>query len=74
MSKYRLLVDWEVIEQLNAMPRPQRSALRDALRRIVESPDRYSDFRENSPRGWDIDVHLCHGFAIKYWSDFADRL
>ena len=32
-----------------------------------------SDYREANPRGIPLDVHLCAGFAIKYWIDFADR-
>jgi hypothetical protein len=71
--RYRLLVDWEVIEKLNALPRATRQVLRTALSRIAGSPDLVSDYREANPRGIPLDVHLCGGFAIKYWIDFADR-
>ena len=73
MSRYRLLVDWEVIEKLNRFPWRTRRAIRDAFTRIADYPDRFSDFREPNPRGIPLDVHLCEGFAIKYWIDFADR-
>ena len=73
MSRYRLLVDWEVIEQINQMPRRKREFFRDSFLRIAESPERHSDYRESNPNGRAIDVHLCQGFAIRYWIDFSDR-
>ncbi len=73
MNRYRLLVDWEVIEKLNQVPMHTRRMLRDALTRIVATLDMLSDYREPNPRGIALDVHLCAGFAIKYWVDFADR-
>ena len=73
MNRYRLLVDWEVIEKLNQLPIRTRRILRKALTRIVATPDMLSDYREANSRGITLDVHLCAGFAIKYWIDFADR-
>lgn len=73
MNGYRLLVDWEVIEQINRMPRQKRELFRNAFLRIAESPDRHSDYQESNPQGRAIDVHLCRGLAIRYWIDFSDR-
>jgi hypothetical protein len=73
VNRYRLLVDWEVIEQLNSLPRATRIVLRRALARIADFPDAASDYREANARGIPLDVHLAAGFAIKYWIDFADR-
>ena len=73
MKPYRLLVDWEVIEKLQQLPRSTRQKLRLVLARIAATPDLLSDYREPNPRGIPLDVHLCAGFAIKYWIDFADR-
>jgi hypothetical protein len=73
VNRYRLLVDWEVIEKLNQLPLRTRRRLRQALMHIVAAPDRLSDYREPNPRGIPLDVHLCAGFALKYWIDFADR-
>ena len=73
MKPYRLLVDWEVIEKLQQLPRSTRQKLRLILVRIAATPDLLSDYREPNPRGIPLDVHLCAGFAIKYWIDFADR-
>lgn len=73
MKRYRLLVDWEIVEQINDLPRSKRLILRRALARIADFPDMASDYREYTPRGIPLDVHLAAGFAIKYWIDFADR-
>ena len=73
MSDYRLLVDWEVIEKVNRFPVSRRRALKDAFVRIGRFPDRMSDYMERTDRGIALSVHLSHGFAIKYWTDFADR-
>lgn len=73
MTQYRLLVDWEVIEKLNQLPVKTRRALREALRRIAHTPDLLSDYREPNPRGIPLDVHVCAGYALKYWIDFPDR-
>jgi len=73
VSNYRLLVDWEVIEKLNSLPVTTRKRIRQALIRIASAPDLLSEYREPNPRGIPLDVHLCAGFAIKYWIDFADR-
>ena len=73
MIRYRLLVDWEVVEKLNQIPLPTRRLLRQALARIAEAPDAASDFREPNPRGIALDIHLSAGYALKYWIDFADR-
>jgi hypothetical protein len=73
VKPYRLLVDWEVIEKINRLPIRTRRILRKALSNIVTAPDQFSDYREPNPRNIPLDVHLCAGFAIKYWIDFADR-
>jgi hypothetical protein len=73
VSQWRLLADWEVIGQMNQLPVKTRRALRQALSRIVESPDSLSHYREANPRGIPIEVHVYAGYAIKYWIDFPDR-
>jgi hypothetical protein len=73
VREYRLLVDWDVIAKLNALPVSTRRILRQAFTRIGLAPDQCSDYRESNPKGIPLDVHLCHGFALKYWIDFADR-
>jgi len=73
VNRYRLLVDWEVIEKLNQLPIRTRRILRKALTRIVATPDMLSDYREANSRGITLDVHLCAGFAEHVRIDFADR-
>ena len=73
MRSYRLLVDWEVIEIVNRFPGALRRRLKEAFVRIGKYPDRMCDYMEPNERGIDLGVHLSHGFAIKYWTDFADR-
>jgi hypothetical protein len=73
VSGYRLLVDWDVIEKVSRLPLPQRRALKDAFVRIGRFPDRMSDYMEPNDRSIALSIHLSHGFAIKYWTDFADR-
>ncbi len=71
--KYRLFVDADVIEQLDALPATLHHRLRRRFRQIQESPHRFSDFTEPDESGRLHDVHLFAGFAIYYWDDFADR-
>lgn len=73
MNSYRLLVAWDVIESLNRLPIATRKVLKNVLLQIGNFPDLMSDFCEPNDRGIPLDVHLSHGFAIKYWTDFADR-
>lgn len=73
MSGYRLLVAWDVIEKPNNLPIATRRALKDVIVEIGNSPDLMSDYLEPNDRGISLDVHLNRGFAIKYWTDFADR-
>ena len=73
MNGYRLLVDWAVIEKADGLPLPVRRVIKTVFVRIGRFPDRMSDYMEPNDRGIDLSVHLSHGFAIKYWTDFADR-
>ena len=66
-------MDWEVIEIVNDFPGALRRRLKDVFVRIGKFPDRMFDYMEPNERGIELAVHLAHGFAIKYWTDFADR-
>ena len=70
---YRLLIDYEVIEFLEALPRRERLLLRNRFVAIREQPRTYSDFTEPDDVGRRVDIHICGRFAIKYWEDQADR-
>jgi hypothetical protein len=73
MSDFRLLIAIEVLDLLRSLrPREQEALLR-RFREIAGFPSNYSDYTEPDSVGRRIDVHVFHGFAIKYWADFADR-
>ena len=58
------------IERINRLPLKTRRILRSAFSRIVAFPDGASDFQEQNARGIPLEVHLCGGFALKYWIGF----
>lgn len=70
---FRLLIDYEVIEFMEALPRKDRLVLRNRLVAIQDFPSRYSDYTEYDLTGRRVDIHICGKFAIKFWADHADR-
>ena len=73
MKPYRLLVDWEVIEQLNRLPILLRQALHSEILRLREFPDAISEFEEKDDTGRMLNGIIRSGIAILYWIDLADR-
>ncbi|MBI5775252.1 MAG: hypothetical protein HZA89_16135 [Verrucomicrobia bacterium] len=71
--KYRLLIDYEVIEFLETLPRRDRLLLRDRFVAIQDRPRLFSDYAEPDSVDRRVDIHICGKFAIKFWEDFADR-
>jgi hypothetical protein len=70
---YRLLVDYEVIEFLETLPRTEQRLLRNHFVAIQHLPGRHSDYTEPDSSGRPVDIHICGKFAIKFWADHADR-
>jgi mRNA-degrading endonuclease RelE of RelBE toxin-antitoxin system len=70
---YRLLIDYEVIEFLDSLPRRERFLLRNGFVAIQSNPRAHSDYTEPDESGRQIDIHICGKFAVKYWEDHADR-
>lgn len=70
---YRLLIDYEVIEFLETLPRRERLLLRNRFVTISDQPRAHSDYTEPDETGRPVDIHICGKFAIKYWLDHADR-
>jgi hypothetical protein len=70
---YRLLVDYEVIEFLETVPRSDQRLLRNRFVSIREQPQKFSDYAEPDLTGRQIDIHVCGKYAIKFWQDHADR-
>jgi hypothetical protein len=71
--KFRLLIDYEVIEFLETLPRADRLMLRNQLVAIQNFPSRHSDYHEYDSEGRRIEIHVCGKFAIKFWADHADK-
>ena len=70
---YRLLIDYEVIEFIETLPRKDQRLLRDRFVAIQDSPRQFSDYTEADNTGRPVDIHICGKYAIKYWEDHADR-
>ena len=70
---FRLLIDYDVIEFMEALPRKERRLLRNRFVDIQSSPGRYSDYVEHDSEGRRVDINICGKFAIKFWNDHADR-
>lgn len=68
----RLLIDAEVFQSLELLPVRVRQKLWKRMQEIGASPDRFTDYQEQTREGREADVHLCGQFAIAYWDDFAD--
>jgi len=71
--KYRLLIDYEVIEFLETLPRKDQKPLRDRFVAIQDYPQRFSDYMESDTGGRRVDIPICGKYAIKFWEDQADR-
>ncbi len=69
---YRLLIDSEVVEQLQAMPKRQRELLFQRFREMAASPNHFCDFVEQDRVGRDLGNHVFRKHAITFWQDGAD--
>lgn len=71
--KYRLLIDYEVIEFIETLSGKDQRMLRNRLVAIQDYPGRYSDYTEHDSAGRRVDIHICGKYAIKFWEDPADK-
>lgn len=71
--KFRLLIDYEVIEFLERLPRRDQLSLRNRLVAIQDFASHYSDFKEKDSTGRPVDIHIFGKYAIKFWIDHADQ-
>jgi hypothetical protein len=71
--KYRLLIDYEVIEFLERLPRKDQQLLRNRFLAIQDYPGKYSDCTDSDSTGRSIDIHICGKYAVKFWQDHADK-
>jgi mRNA-degrading endonuclease RelE of RelBE toxin-antitoxin system len=63
---YRLLIDYEVIEFLETLPRKDQRLLRNRFVAIQDFPGQHSDYTESDSTGRPVDIHICGKFAIKF--------
>lgn len=71
--KYRLLIDYEVIEFLETLSRTDQRLIRNRFIEIQNSPSRFVDYTEADSVGRPVAIHICGKYAIKYWEDHADK-
>lgn len=71
--KYRLLIDYEVIEFLETLARRDQRLLRNRFVEIQNAPTRFLDYTEADRTGRPVGIHICGKFAIKFWEDHADK-
>jgi hypothetical protein len=71
--EYRLLIDLEVVELLQGLPRRVREDLLRHFESIRGFPSRYADYHESDAAGRRVEISIFGRFAIHYWIDFADR-
>jgi len=70
---YRLLIDYEVIEFMETLPRRDQRALRNRFLAIQSLASRHADYTESDSTGRAVDINICGKYAIKFWQDHADR-
>lgn len=73
MMNYRLLIDYEVIEFLEKLPRQEQRLLRNRLVAIRNDPQNFSDCTESDYTGRRVDINICGKYAVKFWQDHADQ-
>jgi hypothetical protein len=71
--EFRLLIDIEVIEILDGLPKRSRARLLDQFQKIRSFPGNSSDCHEYDTNGRRIEISIASSWAIHYWIDFADR-
>ena len=70
---YRLLVGLEMIEVLDNLPKRMLERLLDQLHTIRSFPANHSDYHEQDAVARRVEICIFSGWAIHYWTDFADR-
>jgi hypothetical protein len=64
--KFRLLVDFEVVELMASLPRSEQLLLRRRFLQIQDFPGNWSDYREHDDVGRPVDISICGKYAITY--------
>lgn len=69
---YRLLVDYQVFEFLESIPKSDQRLLRDRMRAIQNFPSQHSDYQEPDEQARPLDISICGPYAIRFWEDVID--
>ena len=64
--EYRLLIDLEVVEMVERLPKRMRENLLTHLQRLRDFPSRYADYHEHDAIGRRVEISVCGPFAIHY--------
>ena len=73
MRSFELLIALDVVEFVERLPKVDRMMIRNRFLEIRENPGRHSDYGEPDAVGRIVDINICGRFAVKYWTDHADR-
>ncbi len=73
MAAFRLLIDYDVVEFVEQLPKSYRRILRDRFVAIRDYPAAHADYTEPDAQGRAVAINICGSYAIKYWVDHADR-
>jgi hypothetical protein len=71
--EFKLLIDADVLDEMKKIPASQRRDLMNHFRLIQGYPDYYENYAERDSNGRLIGVSIFRRWAIKYWTDAADR-
>jgi hypothetical protein len=71
--EFGLLVEFEVMQFVQALPRATRARVSRDLLEIGKNPHASSEYQEWDKTGRLHDVCIREGLAIHYWIDSADR-
>ena len=70
---YRLLIDIEVVQKIQRLPKRTRDDLLTDFVRIQDFPSRYADYNEQDAIGRRVEISIYGRLAVHYWIDHADR-
>lgn len=71
--KYRVLVDFDVIQLMDRLSPANRRVLENRFMQLQDFSTRFVDYYEYDDGGRRIEISVVGRFAIKFWIDHLDR-
>lgn len=71
--KYRVLVDFEVIQMMDRLTPANRRLLQNRFIRLQDFSTSLVDYHEYDKNKRRIEISIVGRFAIKFWIDHLDR-